>query len=76
MSGERRRDPILPAPVFTMTFDEALRKYGVSVKEDVADACRMLESQGFRYGKDFVTGNAIETAGSAIIELEAERNGL
>ena len=59
-----------------MTFDEALRHYGVSVREDVAHACRMLEAQGFKYGRDFVAGTAIQTAGEAIIELEYEHDQL
>lgn len=53
-----------------MTFDRALRLYGAAVSEDVAYACRMLEDMGFRYGKDFVSKDAIETAGEAILELE------
>jgi hypothetical protein len=55
-----------------MTFDEALRLHGGAVREDVAHACRYLESQGFRYGRDFLTGNAVQMAGEAIIELEHE----
>lgn len=53
-----------------MTFDKALRLRGISIKEEVAYACRMLESQGFEFGKDFVTASAIDAAGAAILELE------
>jgi hypothetical protein len=43
------------------------------VTEPVADACRLLESMGFRYRKDFVIGNAIEAAGMALlVELQEE----
>ena len=34
----------------------------------MANAFRLLESMAFRYGKDFVIGNAIETAGTALLE--------
>lgn len=57
-----------------ITFDEAIRLNGLSVREDVAHACRLLEANGFRYGEDFVTGTAIVMAGSAIIELELGEN--
>jgi hypothetical protein len=55
-----------------MTFDSALRLRGKVVREDKAHACRFLESQGFRYGKDFHIKDAILTAGAVIIELEAD----
>ena len=55
-----------------MTFDQALRRRGGAVREDTAHACRFLESQGFQYGKHFNTRDAIQIAGEAIIELEAE----
>jgi hypothetical protein len=52
-----------------MTFDDAVRVKGLCVTVDVADACHLLEHMGFRYGKDFVSGQAVQMAGEAIIEL-------
>jgi hypothetical protein len=54
------------------TFDQALRLHGVSVREDTAHAAHFLEGLGFQYGKDFKVADAIEAAGAAILELEAE----
>ncbi len=55
-----------------MTFDKALRLSGEVVPEDVAHACRLLESHGFRFNREFHVGDAITAAGALLIELEEE----
>lgn len=49
-----------------------LRLRGISVAEDLANACRLLESEGLVFEKDFSLDDARELAGAAILEKEHE----
>lgn len=55
-----------------MKFEDAVRLLKLKVKPSVADACRYLESRGYRFCVDFGYQNAVGLA-STVLVTELER---